>query len=61
MTDTELIALVALVESSSRQMRIADEERFRNNHAPAYGDCSAQGESELAAPKKVAGKTRGNQ
>ena len=55
MTDQELVALTVLVESSSRQMRMADEQRFRQGCAPAYGDCAANGESELADELKRRG------
>jgi hypothetical protein len=55
MKDVELVALATFVESESRRMRIADEERFRNGNAPAYGDCRADGEEELVKELKARG------
>ncbi len=55
MTDQELFALAVLVQADSSQMRMANEERLRHGHAPAYGDVPAQGMAELSAELKSRG------
>jgi hypothetical protein len=53
--DAELLALAALVITGSRQMQMADEERFMHGNAPAYGDTPAVGQYELEAELKLRG------
>jgi hypothetical protein len=55
MTNEELIALATLVESSSRQMKYADEQRLLCGNSVAYGDVPAMGQDELEDELKKRG------